>query len=116
MKRPRIYISGPLSTSGNELENVDKAVAVARKLIDTGFAPLCPHLFYHLDPAFEIPHAIWMEVDLPWVEVADAVLRIPGESVGAKIETDHAADLGIPVFTSIERLKTWAFHETQRVA
>ncbi|MBN1394765.1 MAG: DUF4406 domain-containing protein [Pirellulales bacterium] len=99
--RKRIYISGPLTSSGNVRENLERAMAAARALIEAGFAPFCPHLSYHLDPAEEYPHATWMEIELPWVAVADAVLRLPGESVGADIEVDHAERLGIPVFHTI---------------
>jgi len=102
--RPRIYISGPLSTSGNERENVAAAVHAARLLIAAGFAPFCPHLSWHIDPAHEIPHGVWMQVDLPWVSMADAVLRLPGESVGAHVETTHAEGMGIPVFETVADL------------
>jgi hypothetical protein len=61
-------------------------MSTARVLISMGYAPFCPHLSYHLDPAEELPRATWMEVELPWVSVADAVLRLRGESVGADIE------------------------------
>ena len=99
--RPRIYISGPLTSSGNVLENLAAAVDAARALIAAGFAPFCPHLSYHVDPAEEIPHRVWMEVDLPWVEAADAVLRLAGESVGADLEVERAQAQGIPVFRSV---------------
>jgi hypothetical protein len=56
-----------------------------------------------------IPHKSWMEVDLPWVKVCDAVLRLPGMSVGADIETAFAAENLIPVFHSIEDLVVWRF-------
>ncbi|MBU4270923.1 MAG: DUF4406 domain-containing protein [Planctomycetes bacterium] len=102
--RPRIYISGPLTSSGNVRENLERAMGAARALIDAGFAPFTPHLSYHLDPAEELPHATWMKIELPWVSVADAVLRLPGESVGANIEVSHARKLGVPVFTSIAAL------------
>ena len=102
--RPRIYISGPLTSSGNVTENIDRAMAAARALIDAGFAPFCPHLTYHVDPGEAIPHATWMAIELPWVSVADAVLRLPGESLGADIEVARAEEAGIPVFTSITDL------------
>ncbi len=105
--RPRIYISGPLTSSGNERENVAKAIAVTRDLIEAGFAPFCPHLSLQVDPVGEYPHATWMAVDLPWVTVADAVLRIPGESLGSDIETDHAAVNGVPIFSSVAECKAW---------
>ena len=103
--RRRIYISGPLTSSGNELENVQAAILACRRLIAAGFAPMVPHLFHYVDPGGEVPHATWMEVDLPWVEVADAVLRLPGESAGADIEEEHARLGGIPVFQSITTLE-----------
>ena len=104
MMIPRVYISGPLTSSGNVLENLERAIAAARALIAAGFAPLCPHLSYHVDPADEIPHAVWMDVDLAWLAVADAVLLLPGESAGVEIELDYAAEQGIPVFQSVGQL------------
>jgi hypothetical protein len=108
--RPRIYISGPLTSSGDVFENLGAAVNAARALIAAGFAPFCPHLSYYLDEAEEIPHRVWMEIDLAWLEVADAVLRLPGESVGADIEVRRAEALGIPVFRSVVDLG-WHFRE-----
>ena len=104
MMRKRIYISGPLTSSGNVNENLERAMAAARALIDAGFAPFCPHLTYHVDPAEEYPHDLWMAIELPWVSVADALLCLPGESVGADIEVSHARKLGVPVFSSIADL------------
>jgi hypothetical protein len=49
-----------------------------------------------------------MLIDLAWVEVADAVLRIPGESSGAEREVAHALHHGKPVFTSVEDVLAWA--------
>ena len=102
--RPRVYISGPLTSSGNVRENLDRAMAAARMLIGAGFAPFVPHLTYHIDPAEAIPHDVWMEIELPWVSVADAILRLPGESVGAALEVDRAQKAGIPVFATIADL------------
>ena len=102
--RPRIYISGPLTSSGNVLENLDRAMEAARQLIAAGFAPFCPHLTYHVDPGEQIPHGTWLDCELPWVEVADAVLRLPGESVGADIEVERAETVGVPVFRSLRAL------------
>ena len=115
--RKRIYISGPLTSSGNVNENLERAMGAARALIDAGFAPFCPHLMCRVDPAEEYPHATWMEVELPWVSVADAVLRLPGESVGADLEADHARKLGVPVFRSIVDLADhFAVHAAAHVA
>jgi len=102
--RRRIYISGPLTSSGNVMENLDRAMYAARALIDAGFAPFCPHLTYHVDPGGEYPHDLWMAIELPWVSVADALLRLPGESLGADLEVSRAEEAGIPVFTTVAGL------------
>lgn len=55
----------------------------------------------------QMSHADWLGVDLPWVEVADAVLRLSGESTGADREVDHAIFHGVPVFFSVADLIAW---------
>ena len=45
-----------------------------------------------------------MEIELPWVAVADALLRLPGESLGADLEVARAEAIGIPVFATIADL------------
>jgi hypothetical protein len=127
MRRKRIYIAGPIS-KGRLAENVNRATAAFVELAQAGFAPLCPHWSVYAkscepvnaDPHSDVvkcygtaagndrmEHADWLGVDLPWVEVADAVLRLPGESRGADAEVAHARRVGVPVFTEIEAVKTW---------
>lgn len=101
--RPAIYISGPIS-KGSPEENFRQAAEAQRALIDNGFAPLNPMLSMSLDYANEVAHADWIEADLPWVERADAVLRLRGYSKGAGIECDHANACGVPVYRAIEDL------------
>lgn len=103
MRRARIYIAGPLS-KGDRLANVEKAKAVAVELVKLGFAPLCPHLTNYLDGTDSLGHQTWMDVDLPWVEVSDGLLRIPGESKGADLEVARAREYGVPVYWSINGL------------
>lgn len=104
--RIRIYVAGPLS-SGDREENVRKAVKAGVKLIKLGFAPLIPHLTHYVDPDDALTHKVWLEVDLPWVNVADAVLRLSGKSKGADMETQRAGERGIPVFVRIKDLCAW---------
>lgn len=56
----------------------------------------------------ELTHADWLKIDFEYIRRCDAVLRLPGESVGGDMETAEAARLGIPVFTSIESCIAWA--------
>lgn len=123
----RVYIAGPIS-KGDLAANLNQATAAFVALAKAGFAPFCPHWSVYSKPAIEtcltsaIPsepvvycyatrngndemtHADWIGIDLPWVAVSDAVLRLPGESAGADAETAHADSLGIPVFHSVAAL------------
>lgn len=56
----------------------------------------------------DMTHTDWIEVDLPWVVASDAVLRLPGESTGADMETSCARDHGVPVFGSVAEVVAWA--------
>ena len=71
-------------------------------LLRRGHAPFVPHLNHHWHARHPHTHAQWLALDLPWLEAADAVLRLPGPSVGAAIECRRARELGIPVYSSID--------------
>jgi len=103
--RPRIYLSGPI-TKGDRDANFQQAADAHKALIAAGYAVLNPMLTMRLPGAFAIEHDTWIANDLPWVAVADAVFRLPGESQGADIECEHASIHGVPVFydaTELER-------------
>jgi hypothetical protein len=109
--RKRVYISGPIS-SGGLAANLAGGKAAGLALMRAGFAVLLPHLHAHYEepprslPA-GIPHSEWLANDLPWVAVCDAVLRLPGDSVGAEQEVSYARLFGVPVFASVEELIRW---------
>ena len=106
MRRKAVYVAGPI-TSGNPFENMLSALAVGQELIEAGFAPYVPHLTVYWDKLHnpgENTWETWLEIDLPWVSKADAVLRLPGESPGADREVALAYKLGIPVYSSVPNL------------
>jgi len=100
----KIFISGPY-TMGDVAVNVKTSMDVADNLIELGFAPFCPHLTHFLHMNHSRPYKKWLEIDIAFLKVCDAVLRIPGESKGADAEVELAKKLKIPVFTSINELK-----------
>jgi hypothetical protein len=59
-------------------------------------------------------HSAWLVVDLAWVEVAQAVLRLPGESTGADMEVRLANTVGIPIFSTVEQIACWRQQTEQR--
>ena len=118
--RPRIFIAGPIS-QGDLLDNIQQADAVFFKLVEAGFAPFNPVLSVFAGSANEWPaffsailaearavHSIpwekWLAISCEWITACDAVLRLPGESKGADLETEIANTKGIPVFTDLATL------------
>ena len=105
----RVYIAGPY-TKGDRSENVRNAMRAMDQLIAAGHEPLCPLLTHFQDLAFPRPWSDWMRIDLAWLPFAEAVVRLPGKSKGADIETDafqavcerKQVKLGIAIFYSVE--------------
>jgi len=79
-------------------DNFARAAEAQRLLIASGFAPLNPGLTTEMPGHEAFTHEAWLDVCKPWVASSDLVVRIPGKSPGADIETDLADQLGIPCF------------------
>lgn len=109
----RVYLSGPIS-KGDQEHNFAQAATMQVELVKLRFAVLNPMLTMKLPGHEAIAHESWIASDLPWVEMADAVLRLPGESIGADMETRHADEHGVPVFHSLADLLAWRVALTQR--
>lgn len=126
--KKRVYIACPMQ-KGDRLANIRQADRAMADLMRVGYAPFNPALAFwagnstqylpddtrvlaragHDNPASDFhhfTHADWLSVDKAWVAVADAVLRLPGESVGADEETAFARQLRIPVFYGINALRS----------
>lgn len=97
----RVYVAGPY-TKGDRSENVRRAMTATIELMDAGHEPFCPILSHFLDLFFPRPWGEWLRVDLAWVEVSEALVKLPGESVGADREAVRAETIGIPVYHSVE--------------
>lgn len=106
----RVYIASPY-TLGDVAVNVKRQIDMANQLMNRGFAPFWPlhSHFQHL--VCPRPYEDWIKVDLEWVLVCDAVLRLTGESKGADGEVKYANDHGIPVFTSVSELERYRAEE-----
>ena len=63
-----------------------------------------------------LTHRDWLNYDLPILDKCQALLRLPGESVGADIEVRHANASHIPVFHTIADLEHWRREEEQWIA
>jgi hypothetical protein len=96
----KVYISGPITSSGNQFDNVVDAIHVFRALVSMGYAVICPQLTAFADLGNQISHDAWMNCDKEIIEVMDVVLRMPGASIGAGVETNHATENSVDVWFS----------------
>ena len=93
----RIYIASPY-TRGDLMLNIRVAIDAAEALVAKGHTPYIPHLsaLWHL----VAPHPVgfWYAYDLEWLVLCDAVLRLPGASLGADAEVKAALAAGKPTY------------------
>lgn len=104
MKFRYVYIAGPMTSSGDQIDNIRIAVEAASALFEVGFIPFVPHLceFWNLIERFD--YEKWMEYDFAIIDRFDAIYRLHGESKGADRECEYALKLGKPVFRTIDAL------------
>jgi hypothetical protein len=96
----KIYLSGPI-TKGNRSLSFYQAAEAQRLLLLEGYAVMNPMLSLLHPDGLNIPWQTWIDSDLAFVACCDLLLRLPGESQGADVETDFARRHGIEV-VSIE--------------
>ena len=106
-RKIRVYVAGPIRL-GTVAVNLSQAIQAGDELWREGFAPYIPHANYIWEIMCPKTAQEWLEHDLNWLAVCDAVLRIPGESEGADFEVFWAKDNKIPVFYGIAALKLWS--------
>lgn len=99
----RVYIAGPYSL-GNVAVNVHEAMEEAHRLMDRGHMPFCPHLTHFMHIQHPRDYNDWIALDAQWLQFAQCVLRLPGQSRGADSEVKLALKLGIPVYYAIEEI------------
>ena len=114
----KVYIAGPLS-KGDLGINIANAIKAANQVVALGAAAYVPHLttFWQFlsaaagEPTGFADYDYWLKQDFAWLECCDALLRLPGESVGADMEEQEARRIGIPIFHSVEDLAIWLSRE-----
>lgn len=97
----RVYVAGPY-TKGDVAVNVRNAILAGQELIEAGHAPFIPHLSHFQHLLVPGPYEQWIALDLVWLEVCEALIRLPGESDGADAEVRRATMLSLPVYASVE--------------
>jgi len=95
----RVYIAGPY-THGDWGTNQKNVIVAAQVVKDHGHIPFIPHtmtglwsIMYDND---------WLEFDLAWLEVCDAMVKLEGKSTGADLEEDFADLNDIEVYKGVQ--------------
>lgn len=102
----RVYIAGPY-TKGDVALNVRDAILAGDAVLKAGHTPFIPHLTHFWHMVCPGPYQQWIDLDLKWLPLCDALIRLPGESSGADGEATLARTLGIPVYTLEEFLRRY---------
>jgi hypothetical protein len=112
-----VYVAGPYRSDpvAGTRAAIEAGIGLWRDS-DGGVTPHIPHLTFLADLVCPMPRVEWLALDLGHLERCDAVLRLPGQSVGADIEVERAHALGIPVFTDPAYLLAWAAKRTEDVS
>jgi len=110
--RPRIYVAGPYTVENDNQQveyHIKQAASFARKIWVLGGAAFCPHLNTQQFDGPELDWQTFINGDLEWVSVSDAVFLLPGwqNSGGARLEQQRAKALKIPLFENLVSLETW---------
>lgn len=103
-----VFISSPYSAEYDweVTENVKKAMEAARKLLEEGFYPYCPHLNHYLDSyckeqGNEFPYDLWVDHGIAFLGCCDAIIYL-GYSNGCNKELAYAIENGLSVYFSVE--------------
>lgn len=105
----KVYIASPY-TIGDTAENVRAQMDIFNTLANTGkIAPFAPLLFHFQHLVHPRRTDDWLAMDFEWVKTCDAILRLPGESRGADLEVQFAQSFDIPIFYTIDDLKSYFY-------
>jgi hypothetical protein len=106
--RPLTYIAGPYAHP-DPVENTHTTIDVADELQTTqAITAYVPHLSLLWHVVCPHPADYWYDYDLAILARCDALLRLPGDSVGADNEVLFAEKHHIPVFYEQDELLDWA--------
>lgn len=95
----RVYVCSKYGTRGNKETNFELAKMFCMCLIEGGYTPICPHVFYHevLDDEIPSQRTAGLELGLRLLEDCDVLLVCSVLSEGMKAEIKRAWELKIPV-------------------
>ena len=104
-----VYIAGPFRgpAAWDIEQNIRRAEELALKVWQAGYVSLCPHANTRFFQG-SAPDEVWLKGDLELLKRCDALLTVSGWqfSTGAREEVRFALESQIPVYYSLEELKS----------
>lgn len=114
-----IYVAGPLYSSGELMDNVADAVQLGATIemmadeMGLELYTFVPHIMTFVQPMLGKTHEAAQRWDDHWLRRCDALVYLPGKSVGTAHELTLASRLGIPAFASDDLTRLFAWARTQ---
>ena len=112
-KRFYVYVAGPISR-GSWDGNMIQATRAFNMFVYAGLVPFVPHATTLLNHVYvservAVPstddYTFWLDYDFAYLrDVADVMLRMPGESWGTDREEEYMDSMGKPVFYTVEAI------------
>lgn len=110
----RIYVAGAYSANNvvAVLDNMRRGMRAGTEVFLAGFSPFVPWFDFHFQLMLRENEVLTVEdyyrYSMAWLEVSDAVLLLPNSenSKGTQAELARARELGIPIYESLEALKS----------
>jgi hypothetical protein len=108
-RRMKVYIAGPYTPKDgrNEtrLSNIRQAADAAKRLIQLGHFPFCPHT---MTVGWEdaCSYEEFSHFGLAWLQTCDAILLLPDweQSPGARREHEEAVTFGLSIIYGLDSL------------
>ena len=101
MRKPLIYVAGPISKDPFGCVRVSNhAFSMLR---DNGAIPFMPQWSVISEMVRGRDYEYWLEYDFDVIRRCDALFRLYGESPGADREVHFARSLGLPIFDEVHK-------------
>lgn len=104
----RVYVAGPLYSSGLAHENIQHALEAGDAILDAGHVPFVPHLYFFWSFYSNKHDRTWLQLDMAWLDACDVLVRLPGKSLGADLEVDYARNAQKSVFLGLSEFLAFA--------
>ncbi len=99
-----IFVSAPYS-KGDIVENIRRACLAGDVILRKGHIPFIPHLFHLWHLISPKSYKVWLDIDLRFLGMCDALLRLPGDSKGADMEVAEAKKLYMIIYYHLEDIQ-----------